>query len=61
MSMGYEAGKIAERKWGVYFRLDEQTSFGPKAIHTTKREAQRDANERNRFEAKLASIPSDEV
>jgi hypothetical protein len=57
MTPGYEASKISERKWGVFFRLDERTSFGPKAVHATKREARRDAAERNKYERILAADP----
>jgi hypothetical protein len=35
----YEASKISDRKWGVFYRLDERTSFGPDTIWPTKRRA----------------------
>jgi hypothetical protein len=53
--MGYYASKIGERKWGVFFRMDERTSFGPKAVHSTKRAAESDASRRNWCERQMAA------
>lgn len=51
---GYEASKISEGKWGVFYRMDERTSFGPKATHRTRKAAASDAATRNWAERQIA-------
>jgi hypothetical protein len=50
MKPRYEAGKVAERKWAIFFRLDEHTSFDQRAYYATKREAESVARLLNREE-----------
>ena len=35
----YEVAKARDGKWGVYFRLDERTSFDQRVYYRTRREA----------------------
>jgi hypothetical protein len=50
---GYEVGKVAERQWAVFFRLDERTSFDQRVRYATKREAVSVASALNREQAEL--------
>lgn len=49
--MGYEASKMSERKWGIFYRLNQTTSFYQNVSYPTKREAVATAAMLNREES----------
>jgi hypothetical protein len=47
-TIGYEAAKFGDRKWGVILRLSERESIDQRVYRTTKRAAESDAAMLNR-------------